>query len=71
LQCLFNTNNYRDAVIQAVHLGDDTDTTAAVTGGLAGLYYGWETIPADWLNVLSKRAAIDELITNLHTKIYR
>jgi ADP-ribosylglycohydrolase len=68
---LFNTNNYRDAVIQAVHLGDDTDTTAAVTGGLAGLYYGWETIPADWLNVLSKRAAIDELITNLHTKIYR
>ncbi|PWV54517.1 ADP-ribosylglycohydrolase family protein [Chitinophaga sp. S165] len=53
-----------------VHLGNDTDTTAAVTGGLAGLTYGWETIPADWLNVLAKRDAIDQLITNLQAKIY-
>lgn len=34
--CLLNTHSYREAV----NLGMDTDTTAAVTGGLAGLYYG-------------------------------
>ncbi|SHN45757.1 ADP-ribosylglycohydrolase family protein [Chitinophaga sp. CF418] len=69
--CLLNTNSYSEAVLQAVNLGDDTDTTAAVTGGLAGLLYGWETIPADWLNVLAKRDAIEQLIVNLQAKIYR
>ncbi|MCF6401272.1 hypothetical protein L3C95_00195 [Chitinophaga filiformis] len=43
-----------------------------VTGmRLAGLLYGWETIPAEWLNVLAKRDAIDQLIVNLQAKIYR
>jgi len=69
--CLLNTSSYSEAVLQAVNLGDDTDTTAAVTGGLAGLLYGWETIPADWLNVLAQRGAIDQLIINLQAKIYR
>jgi ADP-ribosylglycohydrolase len=68
--CLLNTGSYSEAVLQAVNLGDDTDTTAAVTGGLAGLVYGWEAIPADWLNVLAKRDAIDQLISNLQAKIY-
>lgn len=68
--CLLNTGSYSEAVLQAVNLGNDTDTTAAVTGGLAGLLYGWETIPADWRNVLAKSAAIDQLITNLQAKIY-
>ncbi|WP_090100258.1 ADP-ribosylglycohydrolase family protein [Chitinophaga sp. CF118] len=49
----------------------DTDTTAAVTGGIAGLLYGWETIPAEWLNLLAKKTTIDKLIINLQTKIYR
>jgi len=38
--CLLSTDNYKDAVLKAVNLGDDTDTTGAVTGGLAGLLYG-------------------------------
>lgn len=69
--CLLHTSSYADAVLRAVNLGEDTDTTGAVTGGLAGLTYGWATIPADWLNVLAKRDAIDVLITNLQAKIYR
>lgn len=69
--CVLNTSSYSEAVLQAVNLGDDTDTTAAVTGGLAGLLYGWETIPTEWINVLAKRDAIDRLITNLQAKIYR
>ena len=40
--CLLNTDNYSDAVLKAVNLGGDTDTTACVTGGIAGLLYGYE-----------------------------
>ena len=43
--CLLTTDNYKDAVLKAVNLGEDTDTTAAVTGGLAGLLYGLDNIP--------------------------
>ena len=45
--CLMTTNDYRSAVLKAVNLGDDTDTTGAVTGGLAGLLYGFNSIPAN------------------------
>ena len=40
----FNNDNYKDTVLQAVNLGSDTDTTAAVVGGLAGIYYGLNDI---------------------------
>jgi ADP-ribosylglycohydrolase len=51
--CFLTTDSYREAVLKAVNLGDDTDTTAAVTGALAGLCYGLEGIPADWLKTLA------------------
>lgn len=67
--CLLKTVDYQSAVLSAVNLGDDTDTTGAVTGGIAGLLYGWETIPAEWLNLLAKKTSIDKLIINLQAKI--
>jgi ADP-ribosylglycohydrolase len=53
--CFLTTDTYRDAVLKAVNLGDDTDTTAAVAGGLAGLYYGFgeSGIPQDWIGKLA------------------
>ena len=59
--CLLNTNNYRDALLKAVNLGRDTDTVGAITGSLAGLYYGVENIPADWLKVLKRRAYLENM----------
>ena len=59
--CLLTTDNYHEAVLKAVNLGDDTDTTAAVTGGLAGLLYGFETIPKTWLNLLARKDDIQDL----------
>ncbi len=59
--CLLTTENYKDAVLKAVNLGHDTDTTAAVTGGLAGLLYGFECIPEDWVKKIAKREEIEEL----------
>jgi ADP-ribosylglycohydrolase len=46
-------------VLAAVNLGGDTDTTAAVAGGLAGIAYGMGGIPAEWLDALLGKATID------------
>lgn len=59
--CLLNTNSYKNAVLKAVNLGGDTDTIACVCGGLAGLFYGYDNIPSDWLDLLERREWIYEL----------
>jgi ADP-ribosyl-[dinitrogen reductase] hydrolase len=59
--CLLNTDNYKDAVLKAVNLGQDTDTTGAVTGGLAGLLYGYYSIPGNWLSQLARKDDIEDL----------
>lgn len=60
---LINTDTYKDALLKAVNLGDDSDTVAAVTGGLAGLYYGYEAIPAEWLEVIQRKEWIEDMIS--------
>ncbi|WP_160713291.1 ADP-ribosylglycohydrolase family protein [Chitinophaga solisilvae] len=61
LWCLLNTGNYQDCVLKAVNLGGDTDTTAAVAGAAAGLHYGFDNIPADWVQAVVKSAEIMRL----------
>ena len=61
LWCLLNTNSYRECVLKAVNLGRDTDTTAAIAGGLAGLYYGYEEIPDEWKKDIIRRELIEEM----------
>ena len=61
LWCLLTTDNYRDCVLKAVNLGGDTDTIAAVAGGLAGALYGYDGIPEEWRNTLIKREYIEEM----------
>jgi ADP-ribosylglycohydrolase len=65
LWCLLTHDTYAATVLAAVNLGDDTDTTGAVTGGLAGLAYGEAAIPAEWLAVLARRADIEDLAARL------
>ena len=60
--CLLNNNSYKDTVLEAVNLGYDTDTTACIVGGLAGIYYGYDDIPADWINKLAELDYIEEMI---------
>lgn len=59
--CLINTDSYKTCTLQAVNLGDDTDTVSAIAGGLAGLYYGYENIPKEWLDTIQKREWIEEM----------
>ena len=58
---LANTDDFEDALLRAVNLGDDTDTTGAVAGGLAGLYYGYDAIPGEWLAAIQRREWIEEM----------
>ena len=67
--CLLTTETLQDCLLKAVNLGDDTDTVAAIAGGLAGLYYGYESIPADWLAVLKKRDYVQNMCRQIETLI--
>ena len=60
IYCLKNTSNYKDAVLKAVNLGEDTDTVAAICGGLAGIYYGFDDIPIDWIDAIPQ---IDKVLS--------
>lgn len=59
--CLLTTDTYSECVLKAVNLGDDTDTVAAIAGGLAGALYGYDSIPEEWRNTLARRDYIEEM----------
>lgn len=69
--CLLSTSTYKDAVLKAVNLGGDTDTIGAITGGLAGLYYGEESIPESWLSTIARREDIEALSERLASRCYQ
>lgn len=71
LWCLLNTDTYANCVLKAVNLGNDTDTTAAVAGGLAGLFYGYDRIPKDWIEMLARRDEIENLCRNMDELIVK
>lgn len=62
LWCFINTDNYKDCVLKAVNLGDDTDTVAAIAGALAGIKYGIESIPIEWMDNLKNKELIEKCI---------
>ncbi len=64
LWCLLTTDNLKDCLLKAVNLGDDTDTIAAIAGGLAGIYYGKEAIPQEWLAVIPKLDMIIQMCSD-------
>lgn len=49
---LLNTDSFEEALVHAVNLGGDADTTGAVTGAVAGALYGLDAIPARWKTTL-------------------
>lgn len=71
LWCLLTTNSYKDCVITAVNLGDDTDTIAAVAGGLAGIIYGVggnKGIPEEWISKIAQKSSIEKLCVAFEKK---
>lgn len=62
LWCALHTNSFSDCVLTAVNLGDDSDTTGCVAGALAGAMYGYESIPAEWIDALRGRELIEQCL---------
>jgi len=54
LNILYNTNNFRDALIKIVNIRGDSDSVASVVGQIAGAYYDVESIPGDWIEAINK-----------------
>ena len=69
LWCLITTSSYEECLLKVVNLGDDTDTVAAVAGGLAGLYYGVKGIPKEWIECVSDREMIEEFFEEVHLRM--
>lgn len=65
LWCAQRAKTYSEGVLAAVNMGDDTDTTGAVTGGLLGLRFGLAGIPHEWQVQLVRRADILALCERL------
>lgn len=63
IEAIFDTDTFEDAVVEAVNRGGDADTIGAITGGLAGAYYGYENIPTRWVEALDPelRKELDKL----------
>nr|WP_276594490.1 O-acetyl-ADP-ribose deacetylase [Nannocystis bainbridge] len=69
LWCAANHPSYEAAVLAAINLGEDTDTTAAVTGALAGAMHGRAAIPEAWLRALASREYVETLCERLVARI--
>jgi len=57
--------SYQDTIERAIRYGNDTDTTAAVAGGLAGIHWGIDGIPQPWLDGMRGHAMADPLVERL------
>jgi ADP-ribosyl-[dinitrogen reductase] hydrolase len=57
-QSFFETNNFRDCLIDVVNRGGDADTTGAIAGMLAGAFYGLKDIPDVWINGLDSKTKL-------------
>ncbi len=65
LWCFHTTDSFERAVLRAVNLGDDADTTAAIVGQIAGAYYGLDAIPAAWQSRLYWGREIEQVAYRL------
>ena len=62
LYVILNTDSFDQALIGAINLGEDTDTIGAITGSIAGILYGYDSIPEKWLKKLKNKEYLNEII---------
>lgn len=59
------SRSYAETIERAVRYGHDTDTTAAIAGGLAGVWWGRSGLPPDWLAIMRGQGLVESLIERL------
>ncbi|MFA7543224.1 MAG: ADP-ribosylglycohydrolase family protein [Candidatus Cloacimonadaceae bacterium] len=62
LWCILNNESFEETLLAAVKLGEDTDSIAAIAGGVAALLYGFEEIPANWIDLLQSKEEIEAVL---------
>lgn len=65
IHCLLSTGSYEDCVKRAIALGNDTDTTAAIAGSLAGALYGERALPERWIATLRGKEKVEGWLAKL------
>jgi len=68
LWSFLNSSSYTETVLKAVNLGADTDTTAAVVGGIAGVFFGYSKIPPKWIELLARKEDLAAFIKKFAQK---
>lgn len=66
LHILLHATDFSDAVQRAANLGGDSDTIGAIAGGLAGIYYGYEGIPAKYTDTILIKDRLDRVVSQLY-----
>jgi len=64
-----NARDFKEAIIASTNIGGDTDTIGAITGSIAGIIYGYNSIPKDWLEDLQRRDYLINLALEFEKKI--
>ena len=62
LQAFHTSESFEECVLKAVNLGDDSDTTGAVAGQMAGAYWGYSGIPQKFIDGLAKKDMIEKYL---------
>lgn len=65
IRSVLATSDYESCVRQAISLGNDTDTTACIAGGLAGILYGEHGIPHRWKEALNGKTIVEEVLARI------
>lgn len=68
LWAFHDANNFEEAVLRAVNLGEDADTTGAVCGQIAGAYWGESNIPDNLVHDLKRKDLIEDALKGLGVK---
>jgi ADP-ribosyl-[dinitrogen reductase] hydrolase len=63
-----NCKSYEETILSIINIGHDTDTSAAIAGGLAGIYYGLKGIPEYWIASIARMEDIMDLGNELNKK---
>ncbi|MBR3209915.1 MAG: ADP-ribosylglycohydrolase family protein [Bacilli bacterium] len=60
---ILNCNSFPESIVGAINLGGDTDTIGAIVGSIAGILYGYDSIPENWIGNLKRLSYIEEIIS--------
>ena len=62
---MWNTDNFKDAILLAANLADDADSVAATAGQIAGTLYGVTGMPEEWVKTIAWSEHIQHLAQQL------